>query len=160
MPPNMKRCNDCGKLFSAAPEKTLCDTCLRNRMSRPERVREAIEKQGLESPEDIALAVGIPVDDVTTILSRLELPQKVVPREALCARCKNKECAQGSSYCSECRSALDQQFGAAARTLEQKIALAKRTQPAKAPESRMSARDALDKKRLRTTDQGQGNIRR
>ena len=155
MPPNMKRCNDCGKLFAAAPDKNLCDTCLRNRMSRPERVREAIEKQGLESPEEIALAVGIPVDDVSTILNRLELPQKIVPRESLCARCKHRESAQGSSYCIECRTALDRQFGEAARTLEQKIALARREQTVKSPGSRMNTRDTLNKKRLRTTDQGQ-----
>lgn len=156
----MNQCDDCGKLFAAAPDKALCDTCLRNRMPRNERVREAVEKQGLTTPHDIALAVGIPIDDVSSILSHLGLPRKELNPDALCTRCKREEATQGSTYCEDCRTALDQQFGEAARTLEQKIATAQREQPKTTAASGMSTRAALDKKRMRTTDQGQGHSRR
>ncbi len=160
MPPNMNRCTDCGKLFAAAAGKTFCDTCLRNRMTREERVHEAVEVQGLETPHDIALAVGIPLDDVAAILTRLNLPRKEIKPEALCARCKHAEASQGSTYCLGCRTELDQQFGEAARTLEEKIAQADHKRPAKTAASGMSARKALEQKRMRTTDQGHINFRR
>lgn len=129
-------------------------------MTREERVREAIESEGLETAHDIALAVGIPLDDVESIIDRLELPQKQIDPETLCARCKRVEAASGSPFCRECRTALDQEFGKAARMLEEKIAAAEKTQPAKLSGSGMSAREALEKKRLRTTDQGHSNFRR
>lgn len=160
MPPRMDQCIDCGKLFAPAPDKTLCDTCIRNRMSQTERVREAVEKQGLESPQDIAIEIGIPMDEVSAILGRLELPHKEVSAEALCTRCKRKESMQGSPFCGECRSALDQQFGEAARILEEKIAMKQSEQPVSTTGSRMSTREALEKKRLRKTDQGHGGFRR
>lgn len=160
MPPRMNQCGDCGKLFAAAPEKVLCDTCLRNRMPRNERVREAVENQGLTTPHDIALAVGIPIDDVSAILSHLELPRKELNPDALCTRCKREEVTQGSPYCENCRTELDQQFGEAARTLEQKIATAQQVRPKTIAASGMGARDALEKKRLRTTDQGPRHFRR
>ena len=131
MPPNMTRCEDCGKLFGPAPEKKYCDTCARNRMPPHERVREAVEHEGLESPEEIALAVGIPLEDAKTFLKHLEYARKNIDPEIPCARCRKAEPLQGSPFCSECRAQLDKQFGEAARKLEEKIALAAREKPQK-----------------------------
>jgi Zn finger protein HypA/HybF involved in hydrogenase expression len=156
----MNRCEDCAKLFSAAPEKTLCDTCIRNRMSHTERVREAVEMQGLQSLSDIALAVGIPLDDVSAILDQLKIPSKDVSPDALCAHCRRQEATHGSSYCPECRATLDQLFGEAARSLERKIAADQQVRRAPTQGSSTNAREALDKKRLRTTDQGNSHFRR
>jgi ribosomal protein L44E len=155
MSPNMTRCEECGKLFAAAPGKTLCETCQRAQMSLAERVREAVEHEGLETPEEIALTVGVPLDDARTLLSQIVLPKKSVNPDALCARCKQSEASQGFAYCAACRAYLDQQFGAAARSIEERLAQSDRrnNRPAGTGGSRMATREALEKKRLRTSQQ-------
>jgi hypothetical protein len=150
----MTRCDDCGKLFESAPGKKLCDTCARSRMPHHERVREAVEHDGLETPEEIALAVGIPLEDARAILKRLEFARKEVAPDAVCARCRKMEVAHGSPFCAECRAHLDKEFGEAARILEEKIAMAEREQPKKMAGSGMGSREALEKKRVRATNPG------
>lgn len=114
----LTKCPRCKKLFAAKPGKIHCANCTGLRMDYMERIEEALSRWKLKTPEEIANFAGIPLEEVNTLLGDRSLMRDEEPQEEedrpVCKHCRDRAAIDGSAYCRQCYTLLNELLGNAA----------------------------------------------
>lgn len=145
---NLKKCVDCGRLFSASDKVQQCQRCAGDERMVNKRVEEAVVLDGLTTVAEIAASIGVDAAAVKRVLSALPLIAEDVESDETCPRCGIRPTRIGKPYCPVCLMGIDADLREMAARVEQD-----RAQRDARPEARMrglSVAQALHEKKRRT----------
>lgn len=116
---DLRNCRRCGKLF-AYMGNPLCRQCIDQDEELFIKVREYIEKNLKCTTIEVASALDVPVEKILQFLreGKLELGKENTNMLLDCERC-GRSISTGR-YCSECATAMEQEFRKGSRTFEER----------------------------------------
>ena len=147
------QCPECLKLFEADGQ-ALCSACRSKLLSTRERVREAIRVHDKLTPVEVAMFLGIPLEDAEAMFTALEEEAVASGRRVVCQRCKRRPATDESRFCLECWEEIEQGLRDAAERLERTIEARTEQDPSLGKERPTGLRNAMERRRRWQTDQG------
>ncbi len=147
MPDNREtaKCEQCGRLFRAMPEESLCGRC-RETGDGPQLAPQTEREVLLEL---MTRATGLSRETVEDAIKDGTIPdasEMASTGQKLCGKCHEKPALPRSDYCLQCRVEYHHALGGAAKDVHERI----NAQPESIEGSPMSTMASLEEKRSRT----------
>jgi len=117
----LRACEKCKKVFAGASGQSHCTDCESYIREQMERVEEAIDRWHLETPEEIAMFAGAPVDEIKALIDESGLLERQLDRRPRCKRCHKSPAQAESQFCLACRLDLNKGLGLAADEVVSRI---------------------------------------
>lgn len=129
----LKRCDDCGKLFRGAPERRVCNVCAGGTPQQevlppeveedplmPLTGRRLAALMAIYDAQSEGVHSGLIPPDHASLLHPALGNEAALDSEGACTHC-GKPRIKGSEYCLDCQTRLFQEFGHAARAVQENI---------------------------------------
>jgi len=119
--PNLRRCAGCGKLIGVLDGRVRCAVCQAILDEQTHRVEAVLDTMLEPTPEAVAYASGLTVDEVQELADASPSLRRRIPERRPCPRCKRRPVEPAAKLCRECLLHVDEELSSVADRIMREI---------------------------------------